>query len=137
MLTTVSSFVDKYGANATNGGQLIVGAVAISAILGLAAYIALQLPEIASGLAGGGATLSARTAEYVAQAYVGSAAKASVAAALGSIGVAAAAPPRDQPWLQRRLRCPRADGTRKRVEAVRSCEAPSPKAKNSKSSGGS
>jgi type IV secretion system protein VirB6 len=91
MLTTVSSFVDKYGANATNGGQLIVGAVAISAILGLAAYIALQLPEIASGLAGGGATLSARTAEYVAQAYVASAAKASVAAALGSIGVAAAA----------------------------------------------
>ena len=91
MLTTVSGFVDKYGTNATTEGQLIVGAVAISAILGLAAYIALQLPEIASGLAGGGAVLSARAAEYVAQAYVGSAAKASVAAALGSIGVAAAA----------------------------------------------
>src|SRR3954451_24333259 len=88
MLTTVSSFVDKYGTNATSGGQLIVGAVAISAILGLAPYIALQLPEIASGLAGGGAVLSARAAEYLAQAYVGSAAKASVAAALGSIGVA-------------------------------------------------
>jgi len=52
MLTTVSGFVDKYGTNATSGGQLIVGAVAISAILGHAAYIALQLPEIASGLAG-------------------------------------------------------------------------------------
>src|SRR3954465_1675231 len=41
MLTTVSSFVDKYGANATNGGQLIVGAVAIRPIPGPAAYIAL------------------------------------------------------------------------------------------------
>ena len=91
MLTTVSGFVDKYGTNATSAGQLIVGAVAISSILGLAAYIALQLPEIASGLAGGGAALSARAAQYVAQAYVGYAAKASVAAALGSIGVAAAA----------------------------------------------
>src|SRR3954470_13107611 len=90
MLTTVSGFVDKYGTNATSGGQLIVGAVAISAILGLAAYMALQLPEIASGLAGGGAALSARAAEYVAQACVGYAAKASVAATLGSIGVAAA-----------------------------------------------
>src|SRR4051812_47961959 len=91
MLTTVSGFVDKYGTNATSGGQLIVGAVAISAILGLAAYIALQLPEIASGLAGGGAALSARAAEYVAQTYVGYAAKASVVAALGSVGLAAAA----------------------------------------------
>jgi len=88
MLTTVSGYVDKYGTNATTEGQLIVGAVAISAILGLAAYIALQLPEIASGLAGGGAVLSARAAEYVAEAYVGSAAKASVAAALGSMGIA-------------------------------------------------
>ena len=59
MLTTVGHFVDKYGANATTGGQLIVGAVAISAVLGLAAYIALQLPEIAGALAGGGASLAA------------------------------------------------------------------------------
>lgn len=59
MLTTVGHFVDKYGANATSGGQLIVGAVAISAVLGLAAYIALQLPEIAGALAGGGASLAA------------------------------------------------------------------------------
>ena len=44
MLTTVNGFIDRYGANATSGGQLIVGAVAISAMLGLAAYIALQLP---------------------------------------------------------------------------------------------
>ena len=66
MLTIVQGFVEKYGANATSGGQLIVGAVAISAILGLAAHIALQLPEIASELAGGGAALSARAAEYVA-----------------------------------------------------------------------
>ena len=70
MLTTVSGFVDKYGVNAANGGQLIVGAVAISAVLGLAAYIALQLPEIASALAGGGAALSAQAAEYVASTYV-------------------------------------------------------------------
>jgi type IV secretion system protein VirB6 len=59
MLTTVGHFVDKYGANAATGGQLIVGAVAISAVLGLAAYIALQLPEIAGALAGGGASLAA------------------------------------------------------------------------------
>lgn len=60
MLTTVVHFVDKYGANAATGGQLIVGAVAISAILGLAAYVALQLPEIAGALAGGGASLAGR-----------------------------------------------------------------------------
>lgn len=60
MLTTVVQFVDKYGANAATGGQLIVGAVAISAILGLAAYVALQLPEIAGALAGGGAALAGR-----------------------------------------------------------------------------
>jgi type IV secretion system protein VirB6 len=59
MLTTVRHFVDKYGANAASAGQLIVGAVAISAVLGLAAYIALQLPEIAGALAGGGASLAA------------------------------------------------------------------------------
>lgn len=91
MLTTVSGFVDKYGVNAANGGQLIVGAVAISAVLGLAAYIALQLPEIASALAGGGAALSARAAEYVASTYVGHAARASAATALGALGLAARA----------------------------------------------
>jgi type IV secretion system protein VirB6 len=91
MLTTVQGFVDKYGANATSGGQLIVGAVAISAILGLAAYIALQLPEIASALAGGGAALSAHAAEYVASTYVAHAARASAASALGALGVAARA----------------------------------------------
>ena len=91
MLTTVSGFVDKYGVNATSGGQLIVGAVAISAVLGLAAYMALQLPEIASALAGGGAALSAQAAEYVASTYVAHAAHASAAAALGALGVAARA----------------------------------------------
>ncbi|WP_342153487.1 type IV secretion system protein [Methylorubrum sp. SB2] len=60
MLTTVGQFVDKYGTNATTGGELIVGAVAISAVLGLAAYVALQLPEIAGALAGG-ASLAGRT----------------------------------------------------------------------------
>ena len=91
MLTTVSGFVDKYGVNAASGGQLIVGAVAISAMLGLAAYIALQLPEIASALAGGGAALSAQAAEYVASTYVAHAVHASAAAALGALGVAARA----------------------------------------------
>lgn len=61
MLTTVVQFVDKYGTNATTGGELIVGSVAISALLGLAAYVALQLPEIAGALAGGGASLAGRT----------------------------------------------------------------------------
>ena len=90
MLTTVEGFIDRYGTNATSGGQLIVGAVAVSAILGLAAYIALQLPEIASGLAGGGASLSARAAEYVAATYVGQAARSAPAAALASAGIARA-----------------------------------------------
>ena len=83
MLTTVQGFVDKYGANAASGGQLIVGAVAITAILGLAAYIGLQLPQIASGLAGGGASLTAHTAGYVAAKYAGYAAQAS----MGAVGV--------------------------------------------------
>ena len=89
MLTTVSGFVDKYGANATSGGQLIVGAVAISAILGLAAYIALQLPEIASGLAGGGAALTARSAGAIASSYASYAAQTSATAALIGIGALA------------------------------------------------
>ena len=99
MLTTVSGFVDKYGVNAASGGQLIVGAVAISAVLGLAAYMALQLPEIASALAGGGAALSARAAEYVASTYVAHAARASTATALGALGLAARAnrPPAPPP----------------------------------------
>lgn len=93
MLTTVQGFVDKYGANAASGGQLIVGAVAISAILGLAAYIGLQLPQIASGLAGGGAALTAHTAGYVAATYAGYAAQATAATAM--LGVAAARMARD------------------------------------------
>lgn len=97
MLTTVSGFVDRYGTNAADGGQLIVGAVAISAILGLAAYIAIQLPEIASALAGGGAALSARAAQYVATTTTGLAAKSSLAAALGGVGVAAASAARTRP----------------------------------------
>ena len=91
MLTTVSGFVDKYGVNAASGGQLIVGAVAISAMLGLAAYIALQLPEIASALRAAERRSPARAAEYVAATYVGHAARASAATALGALGVAARA----------------------------------------------
>ena len=60
MLTTVNGFIDRYGTQAAGTGQLLVGAVAISAVLGLAAYIALQLPEIAGALAGGGASLASR-----------------------------------------------------------------------------
>lgn len=37
-----------------------MAAVAISAVLGLSGYIALQLPIIAGGLAGGGASLASR-----------------------------------------------------------------------------
>lgn len=59
MLTTVEGFFTRYGAGAT-GGSLIVAAVAIGAALGLAGFVALQLPEIAGALAGGGASLSAR-----------------------------------------------------------------------------
>ncbi|MEO6947055.1 MAG: type IV secretion system protein, partial [Nitrobacter sp.] len=39
MLTTISGFVDKYGANAGSTGEMLVAAVAISAVLGLAGYI--------------------------------------------------------------------------------------------------
>ena len=60
MLTTISGFVDKYGANAGSTGEMLVAAVAISAVLGLAGYIALQLPTLAGGLAGGGASLASR-----------------------------------------------------------------------------
>ncbi|MBR1090738.1 type IV secretion system protein [Bradyrhizobium manausense] len=60
MLTTVSGFIDKFGTNAGTAGELVVAAVAISAVLGLSGYIALQLPIIAGGLAGGGASLASR-----------------------------------------------------------------------------
>jgi type IV secretion system protein VirB6 len=60
MLTTVSGFIDKFGSNAGTAGELVVAAVAISAVLGLSGYIALQLPIIAGGLAGGGASLASR-----------------------------------------------------------------------------
>jgi len=60
MLTTVSGFIDRFAANAGTAGELVVAAVAISAVLGLSGYIALQLPTIAGGLAGGGASLASR-----------------------------------------------------------------------------
>ena len=85
MLTTVGHFVDKYGANAATGGQLIVGAVAISAVLGLSAYIALQLPEIAGALAGGGASLAAHMLNRWMAAY------ATTATAAATIGAYAGA----------------------------------------------
>ncbi|MCP4564114.1 MAG: type IV secretion system protein [Bosea sp.] len=81
MLTSVQGFVEKYGADAASGGAIIVGAVAISAVLGLAAYIALQLPAIAGGLAGGGASLTARV---VTSAITANAASAAVGAYAGA-----------------------------------------------------
>jgi type IV secretion system protein VirB6 len=60
MITTVSGFIDKFGTNTATTGEMLVGAVAISAVLGLSGYIALQLPIIAGGLAGGGASLASR-----------------------------------------------------------------------------
>ncbi|HEV2603759.1 MAG TPA: type IV secretion system protein [Microvirga sp.] len=80
MLTTVDGFFTKYG-QGTSGGGLIVAAVAIGAALGLAGFIALQLPEIAGALAGGGASLSARMLDV---------AMARSAAALQSHGASAA-----------------------------------------------
>lgn len=94
MLTTVTGFVDKYGSVAASGGQLIVGAVAISAILGLAAYVALQLPEIAGALAGGGASLAGRTMSRTLTAAATATGSAAVGAALAgsrSAGARAAA----------------------------------------------
>ena len=67
--------------------------LAIAAILGLAAYIGLQLPQIASGLAGGGASLTAHTAGYVAAKYAGYAAQATMGAA--GLGLAVAQMARD------------------------------------------
>ncbi|MBM3552266.1 MAG: type IV secretion system protein [Alphaproteobacteria bacterium] len=60
MVSTVGGFIDKYGTNAASTGEMLVGAVAISAVLGLSGHIALQLPTIAGGLAGGGASLASR-----------------------------------------------------------------------------
>lgn len=60
MLTTVDGFFARYGSSTGAGGELIVAAVAIGASLGLSGFIALQLPEMAGALAGGGASLSAR-----------------------------------------------------------------------------
>ncbi len=60
MLTTVSGFIDRFAANAGTAGEMVVAAVAISAVLGLSGYISLQLPIIAGGLAGGGASLASR-----------------------------------------------------------------------------
>src|SRR5258708_36380552 len=60
MLTTVSGFIGKFGTNAGTAGEMGVAAVAISAVLGLSGYIALQLPIIAGGLAGRGASLPSR-----------------------------------------------------------------------------
>lgn len=99
MLTTVEGFVEKYGADATTGGGLIVGAVAISAVLGLAGYISLQLPEIAGGLAGGGASLSARMLNRTlySPAYT-----AGVAAAVGALAGARVAGQRGAAALRAR-----------------------------------
>ncbi|WP_050631528.1 type IV secretion system protein [Bradyrhizobium viridifuturi] len=60
MLTTVTGFIDRFGNNAGTAGEMVVAAVAISAVLGLSGYISLQLPIIAGGLAGGGASLASR-----------------------------------------------------------------------------
>ncbi|MGL9623048.1 type IV secretion system protein [Bradyrhizobium sp. U531] len=60
MLTTVTGFIDRFGNNAGTAGEMVVAAVAISAVLGLSGYISLQLPVIAGGLAGGGASLASR-----------------------------------------------------------------------------
>jgi type IV secretion system protein VirB6 len=60
MVSTVGGFIDKFGTNAASAGEMLVGAVAISAVLGLSGHIALQLPTIAGGLAGGGASLASR-----------------------------------------------------------------------------
>lgn len=81
MLTSVQGFVEKYGADAASGGAIIVGAVAISAVLGLAAYIALQLPAIAGSLAGGGASLAARVVTSAITANAASAAAGAYAGA--------------------------------------------------------
>jgi type IV secretion system protein VirB6 len=81
MVSTVSGFIDKFAVNAASAGELLVGAVAISALLGLSGYIALQLPTIAGGLAGGGASLASR---LVTRALVANAAAAAGGAYAGA-----------------------------------------------------
>ncbi|MDQ8727532.1 type IV secretion system protein [Bradyrhizobium sp. LHD-71] len=91
MLTTVSGFIDKFGANAATAGEMLVGAVAISAVLGLSGYIALQLPTIAGGLAGGGASLASRLVTNALVANAAAAAGGAYAGARWSAGRAMAA----------------------------------------------
>ena len=45
MLTTVSGFIDRFAANAGTAGEMVVAAVAISAVLGLSGYIALATAD--------------------------------------------------------------------------------------------
>lgn len=81
MVSTVSGFIDKFGTNATSTGEMLVGAVAISAVLGLSGHIALQLPTIAGGLAGGGASLASR---FVTRTLIANAAAAAGGAYAGA-----------------------------------------------------
>ncbi len=81
MLSAVSGFIDKFGASAATIGETLVGAVAISAVLGLSGHIALQLPSIAGGLAGGGASLASR---LVTRTLVANAAAAAAGAYAGA-----------------------------------------------------
>lgn len=81
MLSAVSGFIDKFSNNATTLGEALVGAVAISTLLGLSGHIALQLPSIAGGLAGGGASLASR---LVTRTLVANAAAAAAGAYAGA-----------------------------------------------------
>ncbi|MBM3624078.1 MAG: type IV secretion system protein, partial [Alphaproteobacteria bacterium] len=81
MLSAVSGFIDKFSNNATTVGEMLVGAVAISTLLGLSGHIALQLPSIAGGLAGGGASLASR---LVTRTLVANAAAAAAGAYAGA-----------------------------------------------------
>jgi type IV secretion system protein VirB6 len=83
MISIVDGFFVKYGADAT-GGELIVAAVAISAAVGLAGFISLQLPEIAGALAGGGASLSARMVNAATASAAGGALGRRAASMLGT-----------------------------------------------------
>ena len=91
MLSTVSGFIDRFGANAGTAGEMVVAAVAISAVLGLSGYIALQLPTIAGGLAGGGASLASR---LVTNPLIANATAAAGGAYAGASWSAAAVSPR-------------------------------------------
>ncbi|MET4492190.1 type IV secretion system protein [Bradyrhizobium sp. LA7.1] len=54
ILTAIGGFIDRFGANAGTAGELVV------AIQRGTGYIAPQLPTIAGGVAGGGASLASR-----------------------------------------------------------------------------